>query len=220
MNKIAVILSGCGHLDGAEIREAVFTMLAIELNGNAKYDIFAPNQDQHHVINHLKGEEAGSSRNVLEESARIARGKIQPLEDFHMSNYQAVILPGGFGAAKNLSDFAFKGSAGSLNDKLKQELIEAHNNKKPIGAICISPAVVALALGDKGIKVTIGNDQDIAGEIAKTGADHEPCDANEYIWDEEHNIGSTPAYMYDNASMADIFTGIKSLVDKIIDEID
>jgi len=213
---IAVILSGCGFLDGAEIRESVLTLLALDMEG-VEYKIFAPNKDQHHVVNHLRGEEStGESRNTLVESARIARGKIQDINELNASDFDALVMPGGFGVAKNLCDFAFKGSAGQVDPKVLEIVKSFSENSKPIGAICIAPAMVALSLGEKNPKLTIGNDEATASEIEKLGAKHINCDANECIVDKERKIVTTPAYMYDDAKLNDILSGIHKTVKEVI----
>lgn len=213
---IAIILAGCGYLDGAEIRESVLTLLALDTEG-ARYDIFAPDRDQHHVINHLSGDEVKESRNVLVESARIARGKIQDLNELDSSKYDALILPGGFGAAKNLSDFAFKGSNGEVSSDVAKTIKDFNSTNKTIGAICISPALLALALGDKKPNITIGNDEATASELQKLGAIHANTAPNEIIVDETNKLVTTAAYMFDDAPLNDIFTGIHSLVKKVIE---
>lgn len=205
--KVAVILSGCGYLDGAEIRESVLTLLNLDTIRVA-YDIFAPNIDQHHTINHLRGEEIANKRNVLEEAARIARGKVQPLSELNLSDYHGIVFPGGFGVAKNLCQFAFNGSSASTTEEVKRVIKGFYSEKKPIAAICIAPALIALNLGDKKVKVTIGNDTETAQEIEKTGAIHATCDANEWCADETNKVVSTPAYMFDDASLDKINEGI------------
>lgn len=213
---IAVILSGCGFLDGAEIRESVLTLLALDTEG-ANYKIFAPNKDQHHVVNHLKGEEAsGEKRNILEESARIARGQIQELTELRASDFDALVIPGGFGVAKNLCDFAFKGSAGSVDENILMLVKDFHRASKPIGAICIAPALMALSLGDNKPTLTIGSDEATATEIEKLGALHKNCPANECVVDSDKKIVTTPAYMYDDAKLSDIFQGIHKTIKEVL----
>jgi enhancing lycopene biosynthesis protein 2 len=147
MKIFAVILSGCGVYDGAEIHEAVLSLLAIQRNG-AKYKVFAPDIQQHHVINHYTGKEVPESRNVLVESARIARGDIQPLNEFDPDEFDALLLPGGFGAAKNLSTFAFEGEDCTIEDEVADAVKGMAERGKPIGALCISPVILAKVLGD------------------------------------------------------------------------
>ena len=145
MKKIAVVLSGCGVYDGAEIHEAVLTLYAIAVNG-AAYEIFAPDIDQHHVVNHLAGSEMNESRNVLVESARIARGNIKALSEFNGKDFDAIIFPGGFGAAKNLSTFAFDGSNCQVNSDVEAAIKEMISLGKPVGALCIAPVILARIL--------------------------------------------------------------------------
>jgi enhancing lycopene biosynthesis protein 2 len=196
MKKIGVILSGCGVYDGSEIHEAVITLLAIDRAG-AEAVCMAPDVAQLHVVNHLSGEvDAKDHRNVLVEAARIARGKIRNLSTVSAADLDAVILPGGFGAAKNLSTFALAGADCSLNPEVERLLKEMFAAKKPIGALCISPVVLARALGKVApITVTIGNDVGTAAAIKATGAQHETCPVREFVIDCEHKIVSTPAYM-------------------------
>ena len=213
--KVAVVLSGCGFLDGAEIRESVLSLLTLDQN-NTEYDIFAPDLDQYHTINHLKSEEVSTKRNILEEASRIARGKIKPLRDLNPNDYQALVIPGGFGVAKNLCDFAFKGSGAEVLPAMKEIVISFHTNKKPIAAICIAPALIALCLGDKQVEVTIGTDIETASEIEKTGAKHINKDVHEFHTDETNLITSTPAYMFDSAGLDQIQIGIKGCIEKAL----
>ena len=204
-------------MDGAEIREAVLTLLAIDTRG-AKATIFAPDIDQHHVVNHLTGEEQSEVRNVLVESARIARGKVEDISKIDLSKLDAIILPGGFGVAKNLSTLAFDGANGKINEQLNKLLNDAIELQKPIGAICISPAVICLGIGDKMPSVTIGNNDDgTAGAITTLGGSHHKKGPDEINVDEVNKIVSTPAYMYDDANISDIAIGIDLCVQKIIE---
>ena len=217
MKNIAVILSGCGYLDGAEIRESVLTLLALDQTGACSH-IYAPDVDQHHVINHLSGEEVKiETRNVLTESARIARGSVKDIKELDMKTVDAIVVPGGFGVAKNLSSLALKGPDGEINKSFKNVLQEAITLKIPIGAICISPAVICLALGSKSPEVTIGEDEGTAGAIESMGGIHIKTYANEIHIDEKNKIVSTPAYMYDDASISDVYEGISKCVKKVID---
>jgi enhancing lycopene biosynthesis protein 2 len=215
LKKIAVVLSGCGHLDGAEIREAVLTLLALDQNKVA-YEIFAPNTPQFHTVNHTTGQEDAKSRNVLEEAARIARGKIHDLANLNMLEFDALVMPGGYGVAKNLCTFAFKGSQGEVSLTMKKVITDFFQAKKPIGAICIAPALVALVLGEHQIEVTIGNDNETATELVKTGAKHFNKNVDEIHIDHKNKIITTPAYMYDNAPLDQIFLGIKACVDQVV----
>lgn len=213
MKKIALILAGCGHLDGAEIREAVITLLSIDKN-NAESHIFAPNIEQMHVVNHLTGEAKAEKRNVLVEAARIARGQIKDLNELNAKDYDALILPGGYGAAKNFADIAIKGKeANFILPEYKKIITDFIDQKKPIGAICISPAVLTLALRGK-IKptVTIGEENDM---ISSLGGVHKSCATNDIIIDTEHKIVSCSAYMREDKISA-VAEGIEKLVTKVI----
>lgn len=213
--KIAVLLAGCGYLDGAEIRESVLTLLNLDM-AQADITIFAPNREQHHVVDHTRGEEAKDNRNILLESARIARGQIQDLENLKATDFDGLVMPGGFGVAKNFCTFAFEGAAAKVDPMIQKTILDFYNNKLPIGAICISPALIALCLGDKGVKLTIGNDKETAGEIEKLGAKHVECPVDNCIVDTDHKIVSTPAYMYGDAKLDAINSGISKCVREVL----
>jgi len=194
MKKIGVILSGCGVRDGSEIHEAVLTLLAIDRNG-AKAICLAPDMELNEV-NHLLMEETGAKRNVLVEAARIARGEIADVKGVTASDLDAIVLPGGFGAAKNLCNFASQGAQGSVQPDVLRLVREMAAAKKPICAICIAPTLIALALGkDLSPQLTIGTDQGTAQAITATGSRHVECAVNDCVIDREHLIVSTPAYM-------------------------
>ena len=207
--KFAVVLSGCGVYDGAEIHEATLTMLAIMKQGGS-YQCFAPDIPQHHVINHLNGEEIDETRNVLIESARIARGNIKPLTEFDGNNFDALIFPGGFGAAKNLSTVAFKGPDAEVNPDVEKVVKQMLDLGKPIGALCISPAFIAKIIGD-GVELTIGSDPGTADAIGSMGAIHVNTTHGEVIIDKKHNVFTTPCYMLD-ATILDIEEGATNVV--------
>ena len=193
--RIGVVLAGCGVYDGSEIHEAVITLLAIDWAG-AEAVCMAPNVNQMHVINHISGEPmAGDSRNVLIESARIARGNIKDIEQVKVTDIDALILPGGFGAAKNLCDFAIKGADCTVNPEVARLVKEIVAAKKPLAAVCIAPALIAKVLGDLAPKLTIGTDADTANALEAMGAEHVNCPVREFIVDREHRLVSTPAYM-------------------------
>ncbi len=215
MTKVGVLLSGCGFLDGAEIHESVLTLLALDRAG-AEIICMAPNINQHHVINHLTQEIADEKRNVLVESARIARGDIKDLKNVKASDLNALILPGGFGAAKNLSDFAFNGADAKVNPEVKRILAEMIAEKKPIGAICIAPATLTKALSDKNPEVTIGNDQTTAAAIEAMGGRHKNCTVELIHSDEKNKIVTTPAYML-GPGIKDVAEGIQKLVNKVLE---
>jgi len=212
MKKFAVVLSGCGVFDGAEIHEATLTLLAIAQQG-ALYEIFAPDIEQHHVINHLTHKEMPEKRNVLVESARIARGKIKPLSQFSASAYDALIFPGGFGAAKNLSTVAFDGPNAKVNPDVEAAVNAMHKAGKPIGALCIAPAVIAKILGD--VEVTIGSDPGTAGAIEKMGGKHIKATHGEVVVDKKNKIFTTPCYMLD-ATIVQIYEGARNVVNEIM----
>ncbi len=214
MKNIAVILSGCGFLDGAEITEAISTLIAIGQNG-AQYKVFAPNKDVAET-NHLTQKPTGHKRNALQEAARIARGNIQPLEDLKAQDFDALAFPGGFGAALHLCNFGEKGSGGEIDPQVIRILKEFHEGRKPIAAICIAPAIMALAFGDKGVNVTIGDDAGTAAEIEKTGAKHQNCAVEKFVVDQSNKIITTPAYMYGSAQPYQIFAGVSGAIAELI----
>ncbi len=192
--KFAVVLSGSGVYDGSEIHEASLLLYAISKNGG-EYEIFAPNVDQHHVMNHISGEEMQEKRNVLIESARIARGKIEDLKTFRAENFDAILFPGGFGVAKNLCKFAFKGTHCHVNEDVEAAVKAMHKAGKPIGALCIAPVLIAKILG-KG-ELTIGNDPETAKAIESLGANHVNSEHGEIVTDLQNKIVSSPCYMLD-----------------------
>ncbi len=218
MAKIAVVLSGSGVYDGSELHEAVLTLLYLDEAG-AEVQCFAPDINQMHVINHSKGEPAeGESRNVLTEAARIARGDIKPLSELKASDFDALVFPGGFGAAKNLCTFAVDGPECMVDDEAARSVIEFNEANKPVAPMCIAPALVAKVLGEKGIKVklTIGNDPGTAEAIDSMGAEHVNCSVDDCVVDESNKIVSTPAYML-GPGIKDISKGIKALVNKVME---
>lgn len=212
--KVAVILSGCGVYDGAEIHESVITLLRLDQRG-AQVQCFAPDIAQMHVINHLTGEEAPESRNVLVESARIARGEVKDIREAKAEDFDALIVPGGFGAAKNLSNFAVEGANCSINPDvlaLAEAFAEAN---KPVGLICISPALAAKIYGP-GVVCTIGSDAGTAAAMVKMGATHEACDVHDIVEDVQRKLVTTPAYM-EAKSISEAAGGIYKLVDRVLE---
>ncbi len=212
MKKFAVILAGCGVFDGSEIHEATLTLLAIQKKG-LEYQCFAPNIDQHHVINHITGEEIQQTRNVLVESARIARGNIKDISELKVSDFDAVIFPGGFGVAKNLSDFAFKGVESKVLPSVSEVILTFWKAKKPIGALCISPAIIAKVIPNA--TLTIGSDVRTKEALEKMGAKHKETTHGEVITDTENKIVTTPCYMLD-ATIVQIEEGANNLVNQIL----
>ncbi|KAB0671435.1 isoprenoid biosynthesis glyoxalase ElbB [Oryzomonas sagensis] len=214
MKKIGVVLSGCGVRDGSEIHEAVFALLAIDRNG-AEAVCMAPNAD-YPETNHLTMQETGNKRNALVEAARIARGNIRDISEVQAADLDAVVLPGGFGAVKNLCDFAVKGAGATVHPEVARLLREMATAGKPIGAICIAPAVVAMVLGkDRAPTLTIGNDAGTAAEMEKTGARHQECPVTEFVVDRANKIVSTPAYMLAHR-ISEAYEGIDKCVKEVI----
>ena len=213
--KIGVLLSGCGVFDGSEIHEAVLTLLFLDQAG-AEIVCMAPDSGQMHVIDHTDQSVADQQRNVLVESARIARGNIVDLATVRADQIDGLILPGGFGAAKNLSDFAVKGPNASVHPQVQRILDEMVAAQKPIGALCIAPATVARALGRIKPEVTIGSDVGTAAAIETMGAKHMNCQVDQIHVDQKHKIVTTPAYML-GPGIKDIAVGIEKLVKKVVE---
>src|SRR5680860_591734 len=194
MKKIAVVLAGNGVFDGAEIHEATLTLLSIARNG-AEYQCFAPDINQAHVVNHITGEVMPETRNVLIEAARIARGNIKPLSEYNSSEFDALVFPGGFGVAKNLCTFAFDGVDCKVNSDVEAAIRSTIVAEKPIGALCISPVLIAKVIGD--VEVTIGQDKETIDAIETFGATHLKTSHGEIVVDEKYKIVTTPCYMLD-----------------------
>lgn len=209
----AVVLSGCGVNDGAEIHEAVLTMLAIDRVGGA-YQCFAPDIPQFDVVNHVTGEQAAESRNVLVESARIARGRIRPLAVFDARQFDALIFPGGFGAAKNLCSFAVDGPDCSVNGDVERAVKAMSAAGKPIGALCIAPAILARVLG--AVDLTIGTDAGTASALEQMGAHHINKGHGEIVVDNVRRVVSSPCYMLD-ATISQIDDSAKAVVKALMD---
>lgn len=217
MKKIAVILNGAGHRDGSEIHEAVLTLLAIEEAG-ARWEALALNKPQTKVLNHLDGsvDREASPRNMLKESARIARGRIKDLGAVSAGDYDGIIIPGGSGTAANLCDFATKGAQMTVCPELANFLEVAHQKQKPIGAVCISPIMLARIFGAKSVRLTLGSaDCDAAKAAREMGAHTVDCKPDDCVVDANLKIVTTPAYMCD-ASITEIALGIKKLAAEII----
>lgn len=212
--KIGVLLAGCGVYDGSEIHEAVLTMLFLD-QANADIICMAPNMEQYHVIDHLSGTETSEKRNVLVESARIARGEIKDLKDVQASDLDAIIIPGGFGAAKNLSDFAINNIQAQVHPEVQRIITDMINSQKPVGALCIAPVTLTKAITDKQPEVTIGNDIGTADAIEKMGGKHVICAVDQIHVDRDKKIVTTPAYMI-GPNIKDIATGIEKLVTEVL----
>jgi len=214
MLTIGVLLSGCGVYDGSEIHEAVLTLLALDRAG-AKVQCLAPDMEQRDVVNHLTGEAQADLRNVLVESARIVRGNIKDIREISADDIDGLIIPGGFGAAKNLSDFAFEGASAQVYPEVKRLLNEMADAGKPIGAICIAPATLVKALADRHPEVTIGSDLATAAAINSMGGKHYDCTVDEIYLDARLKIVTTPAYML-GPGIKDVAVGIEKLVAEVI----
>lgn len=212
--KIAVLLSGCGVYDGAEIYESVLTLLRLD-QLDVQVQCFAPDQAQHHVINHITGEEMAEQRNVLTEAARICRGAILPLAELKAEDFDALILPGGFGVAKNFSDFAFQGAQVEVDAQVCAQVQAFHQAGKPLGLMCIAPALTAKLLG-QGVTCTIGQDAGVAGAISAMGGLHKSCAVDEIVVDAKHKLVTTPAYMLAER-IHQAAQGIFKLVDKVVE---
>lgn len=213
--KVAVILAGSGVYDGSEIHEAVITLLSLDRAG-VEVQCFAPNTPQLHVVNHLTGEVAeGESRNVLVESARIARGEVKDVVELNASDYDALIVPGGFGAAKNLCDFALNGSDMTMNEDVLLAAKSFQSASKPVGLMCIAPAMAARIFGD-GVSCTIGTDADTAAALSAMGASHVNAEVSDIVVDEPNKLVTTPAYML-AGGIAQAAQGIEKLVSAVLE---
>ncbi|KFX71164.1 isoprenoid biosynthesis protein [Pseudomonas taeanensis MS-3] len=212
--KVAVILSGCGVYDGSEIHESVITLLRLDQRG-AKVQCFAPNVTQLHVVDHYSGDEMDETRNVLVESARIARGKIKDVRELHVGDFDALIMPGGFGVAKNLSDFALSGANCTIQPDVLNAAQAFVKADKPVGLMCISPVLAAQIFG-KGVVCTIGNDHETAAALTQMGAVHNECEVEDIVEDASHKLISTPAYMLAQ-SISEAASGINKLVDRVLE---
>lgn len=215
MKKVAVVLSGCGHRDGAEITEAVSTLIALGQCG-ASYQIFAPDMN-FPVTNHLSGQPVNQTRNAREEAARIGRGQVKDLKELNARDFDALAFPGGFGAAVNLCTWGKKGAQCDVLPEVSRVIHEFYKGEKPIAAICIAPALIARVLGADGVTVTIGSDPETVAEITKTGAHHETCPVEDFVTDRDHRIVTTPAYMYPQAKPSEVFTGIQKAIQELVE---
>lgn len=214
MKKIAVILAGCGRMDGSEIHESVLTLLSISQEG-AAYQCFSPDLAQDHVTNHLTNESAIESRNMLIESARIARGDVRVVEELNVAEFDALIIPGGNGTAYNLFTLAKDGENFTVLPVLAEKCRQFSASGKPVGFICIAPVMIP-AIYEQKILMTIGSDQNVADLVTKRGALHHNCAVEEICIDEKHKIVSTPAYMLAN-TISEAYCGIHKLVVKVLE---
>jgi enhancing lycopene biosynthesis protein 2 len=220
MTQAAVVLSGCGVFDGSEIHESVSVLIHLSRLG-VSASCFAPDRPQMHVVNHLTGKPAdGESRNVLIESARIARGSIRPLTELHARDFDCVVFPGGFGAAKNLCDFAVRGDAMNVDPDVVRVVKDFHAAGKPVGMCCIAPVIAARVLGTKaggpGATVTIGDDAQTAAAIGAWGSTNAVQPVTGAQVDEGNKLVTAPAYMYGDAPVHEVFEGIGKMVEGVL----
>jgi len=214
--KIGVLLAGCGVMDGSEIHEATLTLYFLDKQG-AEVICMAPDKDQLDVVNHVEGRPTGEKRNVLLEAARIARGKITDVKKVKAEEIDAIVIPGGFGAAKNLCTFAKDGAECRVDEGVAALLKEMHRQKKPIGALCIAPAVIASLFGKElAPEITIGTDAGTASAMEKMGAKHRKAQVNEVVVDSRNKILTTPCYMMAQ-SIGEVGDGAEKLVAKIME---
>lgn len=212
MVRFAVVLSGCGHRDGAEIQEAVLTLLAIDRAG-AGYDAFAPDIAQRFVFDHYAQQTSDETRNVLVESARIARGAIKPLPAYDPAAYDALVVPGGFGAALNLSSFGVDGPEMHVDPSVRKAVLDTHEAKKPIGMLCVAPAILAHLI--PGASITMGSDPGAISAVQAMGAQHQVTTHGEVVVDAAHRLYTTPCYMLD-ATIGQIADGAQNLIRAIL----
>ncbi len=213
MKKYCVLLSGCGHRDGTEINEAVFSFLSLSQQG-IEYDIFAPNREQYDTLNYLTGEEISPKRNILEESSRITQGIVRPLEEFDIGNYSALVLPGGYGALKNNTNFPAENGEWEVKADIAKVILAFYKAQKPIGAICIYPSILAILFKDKKIKITTGLNPESKKLIKFSQAEVVLIDSDEIVIDENSLIISTPAFM-NEASLSKVYNGISKLINQL-----
>lgn len=220
MKKVCVILAGSGHADGSEIQESISTLIALS-KYDVSYDCFSVDQNQYDVVDHFTGQPIGEKRNLMHEAARIARGNIKDISELDMSHYSAIIFPGGFGIAKNLCTYAYEGRNGSVNEKIKKLIIDFHKESKYIGAICISPVMIGMALSNiaQDLKLTPGFVQNAADDLKFFSAEPVMLNSEEICIDEKNKVISAPAYMNSNASLFQVYSGIEKLVKYISERI-
>ena len=218
MKKFAVVLAGCGRKDGSEINEAITLLLSLEQH-HCEYQCFAPDRPQTEVIDHLTDKKvANAKRNVLVEAARLARGRVLPIEEYKAEDFDGLLFSGGYGVAKNLCDYAYKGAAMEVQSDVARVILETHKAKKPIGAMCIAPVMMAKLI--PGVCVTLGNEgTPDADNIRKMGAEHIQTEHGDVCADNANLVFTTPAYMLD-ATIKDVYDGAYNLVDSIVDTLD
>ncbi len=209
MKKVAVILAGCGRMDGSEVHESTLSLLYLA-QGGAVYQCFAPDEPQLRVMDHVARKQTPDTRNQMVEAGRIARGEVQPLSQARPDEFDALVLPGGAGAFQNLSH-----GPGHVHPDLRRLVVAMADAGKPIAAICIAPVLIARILGDRHVRLTIGNDPETIAEIESAGARHEICDVRGCVTDEAHRIVTTPAYML-GPGIADVAAGIQACIETLL----
>lgn len=216
MINAAVILGGCGRMDGSEVHESVCTLLSLDKRG-VEIHMFAPDIPQTETINHLNNEKSKDTRNVLVEAARIARGNVKDIKVANIQDYDAVFVPGGNGIAKNLFSYAIDGPDFHVHPDVERFLVEGLRAQKPMGFICIAPVLLAKVAGKIGLKVrvTIGNDENVSKTIASLNGIHENCPVSGIVVDEQHQLVTTPAYMLAKR-ISEVAEGIDHLVEKTL----
>lgn len=215
MKNIAIVLSGCGNKDGTEITEAVSLIIGLSQKG-AKMSFFAPNAEVE-AKNFLTNQALPEKRNMMLEAARITRSQIKDIKDLQAKDFDALAFPGGYGAALHLCNWAAKGSQCEVHPEITRIIKDFHKASLPIAAICIAPVLVAKVLGSQGVTVTLGNDPETMQEVRKTGAHVEECPVEDYISDRNNKVITTPAYMYDKATPAQVFAGIQGLAHELLE---
>ena len=218
MKKFAVILAGCGRKDGSEINEAITLLLSIEQH-HCEYQCFAPDRPQTEVIDHLTEKKVtNAKRNILTEAARLARSKILPIEEYNAADYDGLLFSGGYGVAKNLCDYAYKGADMEVQPDVARAIVETREANKPIGGMCIAPVMFAKLL--PGVCVTLGNEgTDDADNIRKMGAYHVQTEHGDVCADNELMVFTTPAYMLD-ATLKDVYDGAYNLIEAIVETLE
>ena len=210
--RFAVILAGAGKLDGNDLHEAVLLLAAVARHG-ATYQCFAPDVEQHEVVDHLTGNPMPERRSVLRESARIARGDVKPLSAFRANDFDGLLMPGGYGVAKNLCTYAFAGENCTVNAEVAAAIKEMHAQGKPIGAMCIAPIVLAKVLGHG--TITLGQPSETSRDAQKMGMTLQSSGHGQVVVDKVNHLYTTPCYMLDS-TIADIWDGADALITAIM----
>jgi enhancing lycopene biosynthesis protein 2 len=218
--KIGVLLCGCGHLDGSEIQEAVLSMLAFQKRGADLVYISLDEKQKILMSHNTKTADKLSYRNMLAESARITRGNILAIEDIEINKLDGLVIPGGSGCAYNFCDFAQKAKNMQVHPKISFLITQMHQQQKPIAAVCIAPVILAKVLAKSNICITIGCDKDIAEIIKSWGANHKTCLRGDCVVDAKNKIVTTPAYMYADSSISEVFAGIDKLSESFFNMLD